>query len=160
MSGVSSYYDKPTRYILVKLEIFFDGYENEPITIDMSNYLIDCQVVEEASAEDKNPFGAVSANEFTFTLANFNNIFSPSNVNGPYYGKIKTGVMVKPYIKPGDDATTDWTPLGVYFVSNWNSKMGSATAFVTCYDVIQELLLSPIPDLDVKRNTTFASYIK
>ena len=160
MSKVNAYYDKPTRYILVKLEIFFDGYENEPITIDMSNYLIDCQVVEEASAEDKSPFGAISANELTFTLANFNNIFSPSNVNGPYYGKIKTGVMVKPYIKPGDDATTDWTPLGVYFVSNWNSKMGSATAFVTCYDVIQDLLLSPIPDLDVKRNITFANYIK
>ena len=160
MSGVSSYYDKPTRHILGKLEVFFDGYENEPIIIDMSNYLIDYQVVEEASAEDKNPFGAISANELTFTLTNFNSIFSPSNVNGPYYGKIKTGVMVKPYIKPGDDAIVDWTPLGVYFVSDWNSKMGSATAFVTCYDVIQELLLSSMPDLDVKLNVTFTNYIK
>ena len=159
MSGVSPYYDKQTRHILGKLEVFFDGYENEPITIDMSNYLIDYQVVEEASAEDKNPFGAISANELTFTLTNFNSIFSPSNVNGPYYGKIKTGIMVKPYIKPADE-TVDWTPLGVYFVSDWNSKMGSATAFVTCYDVIQELLLSPMPDLDVKLNVTFANYIK
>lgn len=160
MPGVSSYYDKPTRHILGKLEIFFDGYENEPITIDMSNYLIDYQVVEEASAEDKNPLGAISANELTFTLTNFNSIFSPSNVNGPYYGKIKTGVMVKPYIKPGDDEVVAWTPLGVYFVSDWNSKMGSATAFVTCYDVIQELLLSSMPDLDVKLNVTFTNYIK
>lgn len=158
MPSASSYYDKSTRHILGKLEIFFDGYENEPITIDMSNYLIDYQIVEEASAEDKNPLGAISANELTFTLTNFKGIFSPSNVNGPYYGKIKTGVMVKPYIKPGN--AINWTPLGVYFVSDWSSKMGSATAFVTCCDVIQDLLLSPMPDLDVKLNVTFASYIK
>lgn len=158
MPSASSYYDKSTRHILGKLEIFFDGYENEPITIDMSNYLIDYQIVEEASAEDKNPLGAISANELTFTLTNFKGIFSPSNVNGPYYGKIKTGVMVKPYIKPGN--AINWTPLGVYFVSDWSSKMGSATAFVTCCDVIQDLLLSPMPDLDVKLNTTFASYIR
>ena len=158
MPSASSYYDKSTRHILGKLEIFFDGYENEPITIDMSNYLIDYQIVEEASAEDKNPLGAISANELTFTLTNFKGIFSPSNVNGPYYGKIKTGVMVKPYIKPGN--AINWTPLGVYFVSDWSSKMGSATAFVTCCDVIQDLLLSPMPDLDVKLNVTFASYIR
>ena len=159
MPGASSYYDKSTRHILGKLDIFFDGYENEPTTIDMSNYLIDYQIVEEASAEDKNPLGAISANELTFTLTNFNSIFSPSNVNGPYYGKIKTGVMVKPYIKP-DDVAIGWTPLGVYFVSDWSSKMGSATAFVTCYDAIQDLLLSPMPDLDVKLDVTFANYIK
>lgn len=158
MPMASSYYDKSTRHILGKIEIFFDGYENEPITIDMSNYLIDYQIVEEASAEDKNPLGAISANELTFTLTNFKGIFSPSNVNGPYYGKIKTGVMVKPYIKPGN--AINWTPLGVYFVSDWSSKMGSATAFVTCCDVIQDLLLSPMPDLDVKLNVTFASYIR
>lgn len=159
MPGANPYYDRPTRRILGKLDIFFDGYENEPITIDMSNYLIDYQIVEEASAEDKNPLGAISANELTFTLTNFNSIFSPSNVDGPYYGKIKTGVMVKPYIKP-DDATIDWTPLGVYFVSDWSSKMNSAVAFVTCCDVIQDLLLSPMPDLDVKLNVTFTNYIK
>ena len=159
MPGASSYYDKSTRHILGKIDIFFDGYENEPTTIDMSNYLIDYQIVEEASAEDKNPLGAISANELTFTLTNFNSIFSPSNVNGPYYGKIKTGVMVKPYIKP-DDATIDWTPLGVYFVSDWSSKMSSAIAFVTCCDVIQDLLLSTMPDLDVKLNVTFTNYIK
>lgn len=159
MPGANPYYDRPTRRILGKLDIFFDGYENEPITIDMSNYLIDYQIVEEASAEDKNPLGAISANELTFTLTNFNSIFSPSNVNGPYYGKIKTGVMVKPYIKP-DDAIIDWTPLGVYFVSDWSSKMNSAVAFVTCCDVIQDLLLSPMPDLDVKLNVTFTNYIK
>lgn len=158
MPSASSYYDKSTRHILGKLDIFFDGYENEPITIDMSNYLIDYQIVEEASAEDKNPLGAISANELTFTLTNFNSMFSPSNVNGPYYGKIKTGVMVKPYIKP--DNAINWTPLGVYFVSDWSSKMSSATAFVTCCDVIQDLLLSPMPDLDVKLDVTFASYIK
>lgn len=159
MSKVNAYYDKLTRHILGKLEIFFDGYENEPVTVDMSNYLIDYQVVEEVSAEDKNPLGAISANELTFTLTNFKSMFSPSNVSGPYYGKIKTGVMVKPYIKP-DDGVSAWTQLGVYFVSDWSSKMGSSTAFVTCYDVMQELLLSPMPDLDVKLDITFAAYIK
>lgn len=158
--SVSTYYDRATRQILGKLEVFFDGFEDDPVVIDMSNYLIDYQVVEEASAESKNPLGALSANELTFTLTNFDNIFSPSNVDGPYYGKIKTGVMVKPYLKPGVEAALEWTPMGVYFVADWSSKMGSATAFVTCYDVMQDLLLAPMPDLDVKLNITFANYFK
>lgn len=156
MTTNETYYNNPSRQILGKLDIYFDGYEEDPITVSMTDYLIDYQVVEEASAEEKNPLGAVSANELTFTLANFNNRFSPAYKDGPYYGKIKTGVLVKPYIKPS--AADIWTPLGAYFVSDWNSKLGSSTAFVTCYDTVQDLLLSPMPDLDIKLSMSYAEY--
>lgn len=157
MADTTSYYDKPSRHILSKLELYFDGLDMEPLVVDNSNYLIDYQIVEEASAEDKNPLGAVSANELTITLANFDNLFSPSNTSGIYYGKIKTGVTVKVFIREEEDP--EWAPFGVYFVSDWKAKLGSSTAFVTCYDRIQELLLSPIKDLSVMENITFATYI-
>ena len=80
MPDITSYYDKHSRHILSKLELYFDGADNNPLVVDNSNYLIDYQIVEEASAETANPLGAVSANELTITLANFNNLFSPSNV--------------------------------------------------------------------------------
>lgn len=159
MSSVNSYYNKSTRHILGKVDFFFDGFENEPFTADMSSCLVDFELVEEASAESKNPLGSTSANELTVTLTNFDNMFSPSNTEGPYYGKIKTGVMVKPYLKPGD-GSTDWVPLGVYFVSEWNSRMGSAMAFITCHDIVQELLLSPIPGLSVKLDITYAELFR
>ena len=158
MPDTTSYYDKHSRHILSKLELYFDGADNDPLVVDNSNHLIDYQIVEEASAETTNPLGAVSANELTITLANFNNLFSPSNRAGVYYGKIKTGVMVKVYIRSIEE--DEWSPFGVYYVADWKAKMGSATAFVTCYDIIQDLLLSPIPHFDIKENITFTKYIK
>lgn len=160
MADINTYYDGETRSILGKVEIYFNGYEHVPVTVDMSNYLIDYQIVEEASAEDKNPLGAISANELTFTLTNFGNMFSPSNLSGPYYGKINTGVLIIPYVKPDDVGVVDWTQLGAYFVSSWDSKMGSSTAFITCYDTVQDLLLSPIPNLDIKQNLTYIEYLR
>ena len=158
MTDQTSNYDKHSRHVLSKLDFYFDGAENDPLVIDSSNYLIDYQIVEETGAEDKNPLGAISANELTITLANFNNIFSPSNVESPYYKKIKTGLMIKVYIK--DEEDIEWLPFGVYFVSDWTSKMGSSTAFITCYDIMQELLLSPIPDYEIKEKVTFTQYIR
>lgn len=160
MADTTAYYDRTTRHILGKLEVFFDGYENEPTVIDISDYLIDFQVVEEASAEDKNPLGAISANELTCTLTNFKSRFSPSNPDGPYYGKIKVGVPIKPYIKPADEEVTQWEQLGVFYVSDWSAKMGSSTAFITCYDTVQDLLLTPIPNLDIQISVTYANYFK
>ena len=153
-----TYFDKDSRQITARLDIYFDGFENEPVSIYPSNYLVDMEITEEAGAETKNPLGAISANELSFTLTNFDNIFSPTNTAGPYYSKITTGVMVKAWLKPDEASITNWIPMGVFFVINWQCKTGSELADVLCTDTMQELLLAPIPDLDVKLNQSFAAY--
>jgi hypothetical protein len=153
-----SYFDKDSRQITARIDIYFDGFENEPLEIYPSNYLVDFEITEEAGAETKNPLGAISANELSFTLTNFDNIFSPTNTAGPYYGKITTGVMIKVWLKPDEESITSWIPMGVFFVVNWQCKMGSELADILCTDTMQELLLAPIPDLDVRLNISFAAY--
>lgn len=153
------YYDEPSRKIDGKLEIYFNGFEEEPLTVTRDDFLIDYEVLEEAGADDKNPLGAISANELTITLSNHEDMFSPAYKEGPYYGLIKVGVMIIPYIKP-DEEGYEWKPLGKYFVSDWTSKLGSATASITCYDIVQELLLSVMPDIEVQLDTTYGKFIK
>lgn len=155
---IDLYYNESSRAIDGKLEIFFDGPDAEPITITKNDFLVDFTIIEEASAENKNPLGAISANEITITLSNHEGQFSPANTQGIYYGKIKNGLIIKPYIKPNEDAYTEWLQLGKYYVTLWKAETISAFATVTCKDSTKTLMDSPMPDIDVKQDISFSSY--
>lgn len=145
-----------SRCILLKLDIFFDGLQNEPLTVTRSDYLIDAELLEEAGAEDNNPLGAISANELSFSLYNDNGIFNPTNPESPYYGKIKTNVPIIPYMKPDmDDGTeVNWIKMGVYYVSDWNATITGAAASITANDKLQQVFLEPAPVIPVGLNKT------
>lgn len=151
-----------SRCILLKLDIFFDGLQNEPLTVTRSDYLIDAELLEEAGAEDSNPLGAISANELSFSLYNDNGIFSPTNPNSPYYGKIKTNVPIIPYMKPELDEGTDvnWIKMGIYYVSDWNATVTGAAASITAEDKLQQVFLEPAPVIPVGLNKTQAAFFQ
>lgn len=151
-----------SRCILLKLDIFFDGLQNEPLTVTRSDYLIDAELLEEAGAEDSNPLGAISANELSFSLYNDNGIFSPTNPNSPYYGKIKTNVPIIPYMKPELDEVTDanWIKMGIYYVSDWNATVTGAAASITAEDKLQQVFLEPAPVIPVSLNKTQAAFFQ
>ena len=90
-ASVEADYNSQDRCIVWKLDIYFDGINKEPLSITRDNYLIDADLLEEASADSKDPFGSVSSNELSFSLYNENGMFSPTVATGEYYGKIKTG---------------------------------------------------------------------
>ena len=151
-----------SRCILLKLDIFFDGLQNEPLTVTRNDYLIDAELLEEAGAEDSNPLGAISANELAFSLYNDNGIFSPTNPNSPYYGKIKTNVPIIPYMKPELDEVTDvnWIKMGIYYVSDWNATVTGAAASITAEDKLQQVFLEPAPVIPVSLNKTQAAFFQ
>lgn len=151
-----------SRCILLKLDIFFDGLQNEPLTVTRSDYLVDAELLEEAGAEDSNPLGAISANELSFSLYNDNGIFSPTNPNSPYYGKIKTNVPIIPYMKPELDEGTsvNWIKMGVYYVSDWNAAVTGAAASITAEDKLQQVFLEPTPVIPVSLNKTQAAFFQ
>ena len=151
-----------SRCILLKLDIFFDGLQNDPLTVTREDYLIDADILDEAGAEDNNPLGAISANELSFSLYNENGIFSPTNTNGPYYGKIKVNVPIIPYMKPDmDDGTeVNWIKMGVYYVSDWNATVTGAAASITAGDKIQQTLMEPSPIIPVGLNKTQAAFFQ
>lgn len=151
-----------SRCILLKLDIFFDGLQKDPLTVTREDYLIDAELLEEASAEDNNPLGAISANELAFSLYNDNGIFSPTNPESPYYGKIKVNVPIIPYMKPDmDDGTeTNWIKMGVYYVSDWNATITGAAASITADDKLQQVFLEPAPVIPVGLNRTQAAFFQ
>ena len=65
---VNADFDARERFILAKLEVYFDGLAHTPLTVNRDDYLVDFTLLEETGAESENPVGAISANELTFTL--------------------------------------------------------------------------------------------
>lgn len=154
-------FDAIERQVEGRLDIYLDGNDAEPLQVLRSNYLIDYEIIEEASAEAQNPLGAISANELSFTLTNLNNMFSPTYVNGPYFGKIKVGVKVTAWLRALTDSPEedDWLPMGTFYVSDWTANLGAQVASVICVDEVQNLLVAPVPDLDIQLNPTYRSWL-
>lgn len=127
-------YNADSRAILMQVEIYFDP---TPLIVTRDNYLIDCEVMEETGSDSiNNPIGDSSANEFSFALLNDEGIFSPSNAAGPYFGKIKSGVKVIPYIRTKN---TNWIQMGVFYVNEWNAAATGLQANVFCYDDLNKV---------------------
>ena len=149
-----------SRYLEVKLEIFFDGIGGTPLSITKADYLIDADWLEEGSAESSNPFGNVSSGELNFRLFNKNGMFSPTNTAGPYYGKIKTGTPVKLFIKPiYDNEEVEWTQLGKYYVTGWDAAVTGTYADIVANDEWYHIFSSPLPNYPVGLNKTYRTFL-
>lgn len=149
-------YNADSRALLSQVEIYFD--EDTPITITKDDYLIDWDILEEVGSDSNNPIGDTSANELSLSLLNEDGLFSVTNVDGPYYGKIKRGVKVIPYIRT---AATNWIQLGTFYVNEWVGSLTGLRAEVTCYDKILDVFNSPpvrpAVTLEATASTAFAS---
>lgn len=149
-------FNKTSRYLSLKLEVFFDGVDSAPLVITNNNYLVDADWLEEGSAESTNPFGAVSSNELSFRLYNRDGMFSPTNVEGPYYNKIKLGICVVPYLKPiEDNEEIGWVQAGKYYVTGWEAAITGTYADVVANDGWLKVFNSFTPSYEVERNVTF-----
>lgn len=149
-------FNAPSRYLALKLEIYFNGLEEAPLTITKDDFLIDAGWLEEGAAESSNPFGSISSNELTFRLYNNGGMFSPTNAAGPYFGLIKSGICVIPFIQPiitGVDI--GWVQLGKYYVTGWTAAITNIYADVTANDKWQEIFNSATPNYKVGRDLSF-----
>jgi len=142
-------FNADSRELDMRLDIYFDS---TPLEVTTGDYLIDITWLEEGSADSSNPFGAVSSDELSFRLYNDNGIFSPTNITSPYFGKIRKGVKVIPYIRAKD---TDWQQLGVYYVSEWEAAVTGTYADITANDVWYQIFSSTSPNYPVQLDVSF-----
>lgn len=146
-------FNTPGRYLSVKIDLYLDGPSSPPLAAEKDTYLIDADWLEESGAEAENPFGAASSNELSFRLYNNNGMFNPTNISGPYYGKIKAGVKVVLYIKPVyDTEEVDWVKLGEYYVTGWTAAITSTYADVVANDIWHSIFSSKTPNYAVERD--------
>lgn len=150
-------YNNGDRIIQWKADIYFNGLNNEPLNVNHANYLMDADLLEEAFADGKSPFGNVTSNEITLTLLNENGIFSPTKEESPYYGKIKKGVPIHLYCRPSDQSHVTWDELGWFYVTEWTATITGITASVTANDKLYNVFEMPMPKLPVTANKTFVA---
>lgn len=142
-------FNTASREIFVRLDIYLDEM---PLEVTKENYLIDASWLEEGSADSSNPFGAVSSNELSFRLYNDNGLFSPTNTSSVYFGKIRNGVKIIPYIKTEG---TEWQQLGEYFVTDWSAAITGTYADVVANDKWYQIFSSASPNYPVLLATPF-----
>lgn len=154
-------YNAQSRSIQLKLDVYFNGLSAAPLEITKDNYLIDSDILEEACADDNNPFGKVSANEISFSLFNETGIFNPTNARSPYYGRIRVGVPIKAYMRPSvDDAEINWDELGTFYVSDWSAAITGTSAYVTASDKMYDVFSLPQPKMPVRANVSMHDAFK
>lgn len=146
-----------SRSLLFKIDIYFDGLSNTPTTVTKADYLMSVSGLDETGAEDTNPLGAVSANEVDIVLFSQNGLFNPANTESPYYGKMKTKVPLRPYIKI-DNEEVDWAPLGVFYVTDWTAPRGGTQATISASDIMQLLFNRGTSSLSVVQQETMGDF--
>lgn len=146
-------FNRRSRNLEVKLEIYF---QQAPLVVTKSNYLIDADWLEEGSADSSNPFGSVSSNELAFRLLNKDGMFSPTNTTSPYYGLIKARVPVDLFIRPVyNNDEVEWEKLGRYYVTGWDALITGMYADVVANDEWHNIFSSPVPNYPVTLDKTY-----
>lgn len=154
-ASTDTMYNSNSRYLHEMYRIYFSS---TPLEVIKSNYLISATLIEEAYKVSNSPFGDVNSNELELTLLNDNGIFNPKNVDSPYYGKIRRGIKIEKFIRP--DEVDEWDPLGVFYVTDWDTSSSGMTAEVVAHDRLYNILNSPVPSLKITRDVHFATFIK
>jgi hypothetical protein len=132
--------DADTRQWKLYFEVYFDGDGNPP-TIFTEAELIGWNLLEETYAESNNPLGAVSANEFTFSLDNSGRLFTATNTASPYYEKLLPNILVHAYLWLITDALGNYysIDLGEYRTNDWSSPSNSLETTVVCHDDVYDV---------------------
>ena len=157
-AAVDADFNAASRQIEGKVDIYFEA---TPVTIMHDDYLIDFSVLEEICAESNTPLGKISANELEVTLLNPDNRFNPQNTTGPYYGLIKTGIRVDPFVRVvSPTLVSDWIPLGVFYVRDWFAEMAGVTASIYTTDKLETALAASTDTVEVQQSVTFKAFLE
>lgn len=144
-------YSKESRWLEQKVIIYFPDMTPLEVTKDTS--LITTSMLEEShSSSGSSPFGGVTSNELTVELLNENSIFSPTNVNSPYYSKMRRGVKIEVFIRPVADDEYNWDPMGVFYVTDWNATVTGLIATITANDKLYSIFSGEILNFAIQRN--------
>lgn len=148
-------YNAAARTILHKVDIYMDGVGATPLSLTKDNYIVSSSLLEEATSGDT-PFDSVTSNELVLNLNNKDNLFTPTNHNSPYYGKMKRGVKVIPYFKANEN--DDWSSLGEFYVTSWVASTTSSTVTVTADDKLYNIFGQDTPAMPASSNIAVSDF--
>lgn len=148
-------YNSNSRYLHKMYRIHFSN--TVVLEVLKSNYLISSSILDESYKTSSSPFGDITSNELELSLLNENGIFNPKNTKGPYYSYIRRGIKIEAFIRP--DEVDEWDPVGVFYVTDWNTSSNGMAAEVVANDKLYSILNAPVPSIGISRDVAFADFI-
>lgn len=122
------------RFIQPRVEIFFDGIDEAPVVFEMQS-IDSLSLLEEIKAKTNGLIDDISANELTLSLDNSGRLLSPTNVDSPYYGKLKPKIPIKAYLDVYSSETHFYSiALGQFYSDDWQDSTDLMTVSVAAYD--------------------------
>lgn len=156
--AVDKLYYADSRHFNTKFLIYFDPQSPTEVTDD--NHVIDWHLFE-GVWDNSTILGGPVTNTLDLTLSNPEGIFTPKNTSGPYYGKISTGVKIQGFLKVTvDTESSDWEPLGTFYVYDWKAPSGTATAEIYAKDKMAGLLAAKKVTMDVVEGEAYTTFIQ
>ena len=144
----------PSRYIKFKIEVYFDGEDNEPT--DITKDVISFDTAEEVSPYTSLPFGGVSYNELSVVLDNMQQLYTISNTSSVYNGKLVANKkVVLTYLVEIEDDVFEEIPGGIFYTDAWSSDNEALTATLICYDKLALHGSKPVSRFKIKRGISF-----
>lgn len=156
-------YNAETREIEFRVDIYFDGLSQEPLSTTRDDFLIDLDLLDEACSDGDLFIGTPSANELSFTLYSERGTFNPTNTTGTYYGKIKVGVPLRVFCRlvvPEGEEPFEWDKLGIFYVADWSTDITGITADITAEDNMYNILNGRQTRLDIQPNCAMLTFIQ
>ena len=148
-------YNSGDRYLHKRFLIHFS--KTNVLEVLRSNYLMSSNILEETFKVTDSPFGELSSNELELSLLNIDGTFNPKNPSSPYYGLIRRGIKIEAFIRP--DEVDEWDPVGVFYVTDWNTSSSGTSAEVVANDALYPILNAPVPSLIMYKDVPFAEFI-
>lgn len=144
-------YNSTDRVIQQKFIVHFQG---SPLTITRDNYLISSSVLEETQSDIKSYLGNTTSNELDLSIYNDRRIFTPTNTDSPYYGKIVKGLKIESFVRAYTGVDSPWDSLGVFYVTSWVASAEGLVVNITANDSLYRVLQSPQPSFAIRQNMT------
>lgn len=147
----------------VKLVIEVPGDEDYIVTTDdskNSDRFISSASVNASENGSSNPFGICGSRSYNFSIADVDDLLSPTNSQSKYYGKIKTGSKVKVYLL--DTETGEWLPDGTYYINSIQGGFSSGycdEVSMSCKDRLDNIGSKANPKMPCLRNITVEDFV-
>lgn len=152
-------FNKDSRTIKTKVEIFFDGLNKPPyVTVPSDDELIDWQILEEIAQDSVHPVGSVLSNVLELSLLNVEDKFNPYNASGPWFGKIKEYLPIRIWVTE-DSLLPDYIHMGTFYVANWKMQKSTNTVSVTAYNAFQQIISDEAPLIPMRQNISVGAFL-
>ena len=149
-----------TRQITPLVEMYINGEDESPILLGPEE-LISLDLYAEAATSVDKPIGNLASQMLSLCLENSSSIFTLTNEESPYYGKMLPEIKLVVYFEVAlSEGVSYPIPMGTFYVDTWAADANALCATIEAYDRLYLLNKKEVPNISVMPHITTKKLIK